>query len=140
MGTAAVRRAVQRRVGDDTQPLDTMLALARELGADLAAGTTAERLAQSLPRGLPAIVAYFQGDRDFRRGAYQSAVQNLERVIELDSTYAPAHSKRMLAIVQLSPGEVQIHLCPMRSELQRSWLPGARLRSGSASSKSPSPW
>jgi serine/threonine protein kinase/tetratricopeptide (TPR) repeat protein len=55
--------------------------------------------APSLPTGLPAISAYFQGDRAFRRGAYPEAMENFDRVIELDSTYAPAHFKRMLATI-----------------------------------------
>jgi tetratricopeptide (TPR) repeat protein len=62
----------------------------------------------SLPRGLPAIAAYFQGDRDFRHGDYDRAVERFDRVISLDSSYAPAHYKRMLAVVQLNPGEAQI--------------------------------
>ncbi len=62
----------------------------------------------SLPRGLPAIGAYFQGDRDFRHGDYDRAVERFDRVIALDSSYAPAHYKRMLALVQLNPGEAQI--------------------------------
>lgn len=62
----------------------------------------------SLPRGLPAIAAYFQGDRDFRHGDYDRAVERFDRVITLDSSYAPAHYKRMLALVQLNPGEAQI--------------------------------
>ncbi|GIW53423.1 MAG: hypothetical protein KatS3mg081_2778 [Gemmatimonadales bacterium] len=163
MGAAAVRRAVERRLGNEPQPLDTLLSLARDLGATLAvvgrgevasgnvrlsvqvhetatrrlvsSADTAGRLdslhalvsslvvqafarelarersgwpGPSLPRGLAAVAAYFQGDRDFRRGAYQSAIAHFDRVIQLDSTYAPAYFKRMLAIVQLSPGEAQI--------------------------------
>jgi tetratricopeptide (TPR) repeat protein len=62
----------------------------------------------SLPRGLPAIAAYFQGDRDFRHGDYDRAVERFDQVISADSSYAPAHYKRMLALVQLNPGEAQI--------------------------------
>jgi tetratricopeptide (TPR) repeat protein len=64
--------------------------------------------APSLPRGLPAIATYFRADRDFRRGAYERAIEQFDRVIALDSTYAPAHFKRMLAVVQLNPDEIQI--------------------------------
>ncbi|MBI2071544.1 MAG: protein kinase [Gemmatimonadetes bacterium] len=158
-----VRRELARRSGDETLSLDSSLALAATLGADLAvlgrgdatpeglrlsiqvhdatrrepvasadtAGPAdslhalvsalvvkafAERIARersgwatpSLPRGLPAIAAYFQGDRDFRHGDYDRAVERFDRVIALDSAYAPAHYKRMLALVQLNPGETQI--------------------------------
>ena len=158
-----VRRELTRRAGDETLGLDSSLALAATLGADLAvlgrgdatpeglrlsiqvhdatrrelvasadtAGPAdslhalvsalvvkafAERIARqrsgwatpSLPRGLPAIAAYFQGDRDFRHGDYDRAVERFDRVIALDSAYAPAHYKRMLALVQLNPGEAQI--------------------------------
>ncbi len=50
----------------------------------------------SLPQGLPAISAYFQGDRAFRIGDYEVAIRHFDRVVELDSTYAPAYFKRML--------------------------------------------
>ncbi len=163
-----VRRELARRAGDETLSLDSSLALAASLGADLAvlgrgdatsdgmrlsiqvhdatrrelvasvdtAGPAdslhalvsalvvkafAERIARersgwatpSLPRGLPAISAYFQGDRAFRHGDYDRAIERFDRVIALDSAYAPAHYKRMLALVQLNPGEAQI-----RSALQ----------------------
>ncbi len=62
----------------------------------------------SLPRGLPAIAAYFQGDQDLRRAAYDEAVEQFERVIALDPTYAPAYLKRLLAVIQLLPTETQI--------------------------------
>ncbi|HEX9582441.1 MAG TPA: protein kinase [Gemmatimonadales bacterium] len=164
LGAAAVRRALVRRTGGEPTELDTLLTVAREVGADVAvvgqAEVTADRLRlsirvhdtrtfrqvanadtagpadslhalvsglvvsafaadlageragwsrPSLPRGLPAISAYFQGDRDFRRAAYESAIAELDRVIALDSTYAPAYFKRMLAIAQLNPGEAQLH-------------------------------
>jgi serine/threonine protein kinase len=64
--------------------------------------------APSLPRGLPAISAYFYGDQDLRRAAYEEAVEQFNRVIDQDSTYAPAYLKRLLAVVQLLPTEAQI--------------------------------
>ena len=64
--------------------------------------------APSLPRGLPAIAAYFYGDHNLRRAAYEEAVDQFNRVIDQDSTYAPAYLKRLLAVVQLLPTEAQI--------------------------------
>jgi len=97
---------------DTAGPADSLHALV----SGLVVRGFAERIARersgwatpSLPRGLPAIAAYFQGDRDFRHGNYDRAVERFDRVIALDSTYAPAHYKRMLALVQLNPGEAQI--------------------------------
>ena len=39
-------------------------------------------------------------DQDLRRAQYPSAVEQFDRVIALDSTYAPAYLKRVLALVQ----------------------------------------
>jgi tRNA A-37 threonylcarbamoyl transferase component Bud32/tetratricopeptide (TPR) repeat protein len=163
LSTPAVRRALVRGTGGEMTELDTVLAVAREIGADLAvigraevsaaavrlsirvhdtgtfrvvaeadtsgpadslhmlvselvveafaadlAGERAGWARPTLPRGLPAIAAYFQGDRDFRRGDYENAIAELDRVVALDSTYAPAYFKRMLALAQLNPGETQL--------------------------------
>ena len=110
-----VHDAIRREVvasADTAGPADSLHALV----SSLVVKAFAERIARersgwatpSLPRGLPAISAYFQGDRDFRRGDYDRAVERFDRVIEMDSAYAPAHYKRMLALVQLNPGEAQI--------------------------------
>ena len=168
LGSPVVMAAVYRRFGGEPQAEDTLIALARQLGADLVvAGQAAAsggqitirvrvtdvhrrrviktadtsgpvdslhvlvsnlvargfaaRLARgrvgtspSLPRGLPAIAAYFQGDQDLRHAQYHSAVEEFTRVIALDSTYAPAYLKRVLALIQLLPTEAEI----------RSALPG----------------
>jgi hypothetical protein len=110
-----VHDATRREVvasADTSGPADSLHALV----ASLVVKAFAERIARersgwatpSLPRGLPAISSYFQGDRDFRHGDYDRAVERFDRVIELDSAYAPVHYKRMLALVQLNPGEAQI--------------------------------
>jgi tRNA A-37 threonylcarbamoyl transferase component Bud32/Tfp pilus assembly protein PilF/TolB-like protein len=93
-------------------PVDSLHALVAGLVIQAFAAPAARARAgwaASLPRGLPAIAAYFQADRDFRHGAYAQAITELDRVIALDSTYAPAHFKRMLAAMQLSPTSGQIH-------------------------------
>ncbi len=160
---SVVSAAIRRRFGDDPVSLDTLLGLARTLGATrvvagqaesgrdrvtiriqvhdpagrrivesadtagavdslhaLVSGLVVRSFASSLarersgipspslPRGLPAIAAYFQGDQDLRRAAYDDAVEQFNRVIALDSTYAPAYLKRLLAVVQLLPTEAQI--------------------------------
>ncbi|MBI3981828.1 MAG: protein kinase [Gemmatimonadetes bacterium] len=159
-----VRRSLVRRMGGEAAELDSLLAVARDLKAQLAvvgqaqvtqdridlsirvydtgelrltasaeatgpsdslhalvsslvvqafavdlAGERAGWTRPSLPRGMPAITAYFQGDRDFRRGDYDRAIAEFDRVIALDSTYAPATFKRMLAVAQQNPGEAQLH-------------------------------
>ncbi len=93
-------------------PLDSLHALVSSLvveafAADVA-GERAGWTSPSLPRGMPAIAAYFQGDRDFRRGDYDRAMAQFDRVIALDSTYAPAYFKRVLALAQANPGGVQL--------------------------------
>ncbi len=87
---------------DSTGPPDSLDALV----SGIVVKAFAERMAReetgrasSLPRGLETINAYVQGDRDFRRGSYQSAVERFDRVIQSDSTFAPAHFKRMLCLM-----------------------------------------
>ena len=88
---------------DTAGPLDSLHALVSGLVVQAFAARVAKELTgwsnPSLPRGLPAISAYFQGDREFRSGGYEQAIEQFDRVIELDSTYAPAHFKRMLALL-----------------------------------------
>jgi tetratricopeptide (TPR) repeat protein len=97
---------------DTTGPVDSLPTLVSALVVKAFAVEMARERSgwatPSLPRGLPAIAAYFQGDRDFRHGDYDRAVERFDQVIAADSTYAPAHYKRMLALVQLNPGEAQI--------------------------------
>ncbi len=51
----------------------------------------------ALPSGLRAFNAYYAGDTHFRRAAFDLAIERFDEVIELDSSFAPAHFKRMLA-------------------------------------------
>ena len=57
----------------------------------------------ALPASLDAVNAFFLGETSFRRGAYDAAAEQFTRVIERDSTYAPAHFKRMLTEVLRTP-------------------------------------
>ncbi len=101
--------ATQRLVGagDASGPVDSLSALV----SDIVSAAFAERVAGertgwnlALPRGLHAFNAYLEGERYFRHAAYDSAVQRFEEVIELDSAYAPAYFKRMLAeILRIQP-------------------------------------
>ncbi|UCG87216.1 MAG: protein kinase [Gemmatimonadota bacterium] len=44
-----------------------------------------------------ALEAYLDGEKDLREGRYGAAVAHFDEVIDSDSTFAPAHFKRMLA-------------------------------------------
>ncbi len=61
----------------------------------------------SLPTtGMPAVLAWLNADRAFKRGAFPEAIEHLNRVIALDSTFAMAYFKRMLAtILQIQPSK-----------------------------------
>ncbi|MBI4421842.1 MAG: protein kinase [Gemmatimonadetes bacterium] len=158
IGFPTVSAAIRRHFGNEPVSLDTLLVLARQLGATrivtgramvvqnritinlevrdpeggrviakadtvgavdslhgLVAGVTARAFRRSrgellpaLPRGLPAIAAYFEGTRNFRHAAYERAIEQFDRVIALDSAFAPAYLGRLLAVVQLLPTEAQI--------------------------------
>ena len=83
-------------------PTDSLHALVSGLVLDAFARRIA--IAQSgilptLPRGTPAVAAYFEGERAHRRAAYRTAIERFEEVIQFDSSYAPAYFKRMLSTV-----------------------------------------
>ncbi len=83
-------------------PTDSLHALVSGLVLDAFARRIA--IAQSgilptLPKGTPAVAAYFEGERAHRRAAYSTAIERFEEVIQLDSSYAPAYFKRMLSTV-----------------------------------------
>jgi tetratricopeptide (TPR) repeat protein len=86
-----------------TGPADSLHVLVGELVATGFADRLASQLtgapAPALPTGIPAIGAYFRGDRAFRRGALEEAADHLANVIDLDSSFAPAHLKRGLALM-----------------------------------------
>jgi tetratricopeptide (TPR) repeat protein len=99
---------------DSTGPADSLDALVSGIVIEAFAARLAREVtgwSSSLPRGLDAINAYMHSDRDFRRGAYESAVERLDEVIRLDSTFAPAHFKRMLnLLLSLRPTQYSTHL------------------------------
>jgi serine/threonine-protein kinase len=83
-----------------TGPLDSL----HTLVASIVSEAFAERVAgaragwdQALPKGLRAVSAYLEGETQFRRAAYDEAIERFEEVISLDSAYATAYFKRMLA-------------------------------------------
>jgi serine/threonine-protein kinase len=75
-----------------------------ELVSGIVSSAFAERVAgeragwnPALPSGLRAFNAYYEGDTHFRRAAFDLAIERFDEVIELDSSFAPAYFKRMLA-------------------------------------------
>ncbi len=95
------------RTSEIAGPTDSLPALvsgivAQAFGERLAGERAGWNLA--LPRGLHALNVYLEGETYFRRGAYDSAVRRFDEVIRLDSAYAPAYVKRMLAeILRIQP-------------------------------------
>lgn len=88
------------RSAEAAGPLDSL----SELVSSIVSQAFAERVAgertgwnPALPRGLRAFNAYYAGDTYFRRAAFDLAIERLDEVIELDSSFAPAYFKRMLA-------------------------------------------
>jgi tetratricopeptide (TPR) repeat protein len=53
----------------------------------------------TLPSDWEAVQAYLEANRDLVEGRYQAAVNRFDQVISIDSTFAPAHFKRMLATI-----------------------------------------
>ncbi len=81
-------------------PADSLTSLVLDLVEQLASHLAIEASGWqgALPQGgRDAIQPYLQADRDFREGRYQVAVNRFDEVLRLDSTFAPAHFKRMLA-------------------------------------------
>ncbi|MSR05657.1 MAG: tetratricopeptide repeat protein [Gemmatimonadetes bacterium] len=107
-----LRRRRTIAAADTSGPLDSLDVLVSSLVARGFASRLAREVpgstAPSLPRGITAIAAYFQGDQDLRHAQYRSAVEQFTRVISLDSAYAPAYLKRVLALIQLVPTEDEI--------------------------------
>ncbi|UCF40763.1 MAG: protein kinase [Gemmatimonadota bacterium] len=94
--------ATQRliRSAEAAGPLDSL----SQLVSSIVSAAFAERVAgertgwtPALPKGLRAFNAYYAGDTDFRRAAFDRAIERFDEVIERDSSFAPAYFKRMLA-------------------------------------------
>ena len=108
---------------------DSLQSLVADLVVQSFAATIArERLGTasvSLPAGVQAVSEYFQGDRAFRRGAFESAIEHFDRVIALDSTFSPAYLKRTMATVfRVRPTQLGSEL---RSALEATQRYGDRL-------------
>ncbi len=100
-----VHDAVTRRLVETADTTGSVNNL-NELVAALVVSAFAEPVARaqsgwatSIPRGLEAFGAYWRGHQAFRRGAYPEAIEHFDEVIRLDSTFAPAHFKRVLAVM-----------------------------------------
>ena len=90
-------------------PLDSLSALVDRLTARLLAGEAgeAENLANLTTTSLPALRAYLEGRAAYRSGRYDEAVQQFERALEFDSTFALAGlGLRSAAGWTSAPGEV----------------------------------
>lgn len=70
----------------------------------------------TLPRGLPAMLAYAAAEDAFRRGDYLAALDEYERVLRADSGFALAYFRRAIVVAQVDP----------REESLRRALAGAR--------------
>lgn len=105
-----VRRAGDARVIREARVSGSVDSLA-SLVPNLVTQAFAERVARehagweaSLPTGWEAIRTWWEGERAFRSAAYDVATVAFDNVIELDSTFAPAHFKRMLSeVFRLTP-------------------------------------
>jgi serine/threonine-protein kinase len=88
-----------RAAADRAAPADSLAAMVVAAVLDLFAPTGADAAYRpSLPGGgLAAMSALRAGDSLFRSGSYDAAVERYEQVLALDSTYALAAFKRMLA-------------------------------------------
>ena len=101
------------RVGGTTKAgrTDSLHVLVSDLVIDAVARRMASArsgtLNPSLPKtGMPAVLAWLNADRAFKRGAFPEAIEHLNRVIALDSTFAMAYFKRMLAtILRIQPSK-----------------------------------
>jgi len=74
---------------DTVGPVDSLHALVPALTARVFRRPLGALPSPSLPRGLPAIGAYFQGVQEFRHASYERAMDQFDRVVALDSGYAP---------------------------------------------------
>jgi tetratricopeptide (TPR) repeat protein len=83
-------------------PLTSLPTVVSQVLADAYASQIAEETIgwqQALPRQTATWFDYTRGERSFRRGDYADALNQFERVIEQEPTYAPAHFKRLLTEV-----------------------------------------
>lgn len=100
-----------RRVAEATGRTDSLAALVRDVVTGLFPDRIVLRETGSLPKGLDAVRAYVEGNAAFRSAAYDRAVRLFQTVVALDSTFAPAHFKRMLCeILRLRPTQAPAEL------------------------------
>jgi serine/threonine-protein kinase len=74
-------------------PLDSLTRLVDALVAGLlagAAGESSQRLSALTSTSLPALRAFLEGQADYRRGAYEIALNSYRRAVAIDSTFALA--------------------------------------------------
>ncbi len=128
-----VELSVERRANDGrrlfgpaarTGPRDSLSAMVMAIMGDLFAQSLArERAGYAITTpsgGAAAWQAYFTGDSLLRAGAAARAIEEFGRVIALDSTYAPAYFKRMLAeVMQAQPTRASAAVRSALSATQR---------------------
>ncbi len=95
------------RTADAAGPPDSLSAIVSSIVSHAFAERVAGERAgwnPALPTGLHAFNAYYEGDTYFRRAAYDLAIERFNEVIRLDSSFAPAYFKRMLAeVLRIQP-------------------------------------
>lgn len=87
-------------------PPDSLMALvdrfavetARVLLAEGIGGSEVQHLASLTTRSLDALLAYIEGERSFRRGDWNGAMEAYERAIRRDSAFALAHLRAAQAL------------------------------------------
>ncbi|MBI4421133.1 MAG: protein kinase [Gemmatimonadetes bacterium] len=126
-----VRSGRVRGEGEASGLADSLPSVMDAAAAQVVSGIVGETFARTsavtLPRSLPALVAYASGEDAFRRGDYERALAEYERVITHDSTFAVAYFRRALVLAQIAPSEESF-----QRELARALAGAERQRAGLA--------
>ena len=111
-----------RRLGSGTRsgPADSLSLLMDDVWAQLLqrilGGHFAPVSAVTLPNTLPAMIAYAQAEEAWRRGNFDQALEEYDRVLAADSSFAIGYFRRAIVQAQVDP----------REEVLRAAIAGAR--------------
>jgi tetratricopeptide (TPR) repeat protein len=78
--------------------------------------------AVTMPRGLPAMLAYAAAEEAFRQGDYNQALADYDRVIAADSQFAIAYFRRAIVVGQVDPREERFRRALAGAQLHQSGL------------------
>lgn len=94
--------------GTEDEMFEMVDGLAAELLSGLSGGAAARvrRIAAVTTASLPALRAFFEGEEQFRRGQFASAVASFQRAVEEDSTFALAYYRLSIVAEWALLGEV----------------------------------